>query len=51
LAIAHEGLGELRSAVVAMRAYTHITNTDDQYRRKAEAAIWEWEAELSAQQE
>ena len=51
LAIAHEGMGELREAVVAMRAYTHITNGDDQYRRKAEAAIWEWEAELSAQQE
>ena len=51
LAIAHEGLGELRSAVMAMRAYTHVANADDQYRRRAEAAIWEWEAELSAQQE
>jgi len=51
LAIAHEGLGELPDAVMAMRAYTHIANADDQYRRKAEAAIWEWEAELSAQRE
>lgn len=51
LAIAHEGLGELPDAVMAMRAYTHIASADDQYRRKAEAAIWEWGAELSAQQE
>jgi Flp pilus assembly protein TadD len=49
LAVAHEGLGDLRQAVAAMRTYTHIAAGDDQYRRKAEAAIWEWEAELTAQ--
>ena len=49
LAVAHEGLGELRQAVAAMRTYTHIAAGDDQYRRKAEAAIWEWEAELTAE--
>ena len=48
LAVAHEGLGDLRQAVAAMRTYTHIAAGDDQYRRKAEAAIWEWEAELTA---
>ena len=48
LAIAHEGLGELRQAVAAMRTYTHVAVGDDPYRRKAEAAIWEWEAELTA---
>jgi Flp pilus assembly protein TadD len=51
LAIAHEGLGELPEAVAAMRTYTHIASADESYRRKAEAAIWEWEAELSERQE
>jgi Flp pilus assembly protein TadD len=51
LAVAHEGLGDLRQAVAAMRTYTHIAGGDEQYRRKAEAAIWEWEAELTAKEE
>lgn len=51
LAIAHEGLGELPEAVAAMRAFTHVAERDDQHRRKAESAIWEWEAELSEQRE
>ena len=51
LAVALEGLGDLRQAVAAMRAYTHIAAGDDQYRRKAEAAIWEWEAELTAKEQ
>jgi len=48
LAIAHEGLGELREAVTVMRAYTHLAVEGDPFRRKAEAAIWEWEAALAA---
>ena len=48
LAVAYEGLGDLRQAVAAMRAYTHVADGDEQYRRKAEAAIWEWEAALTA---
>lgn len=51
LAVAYEGLGDLRQAVAAMRAYTHIADGDDQYRRKAESAIWEWEAELTAKEQ
>ena len=51
LAIAHEGLGELPEAIAAMRTFAHLPNSDDQYRRKAESAIWEWEAELSARRE
>lgn len=51
LAVAHEGLGDLRLAVAAMRAYTHIADGDEPYRRKAEAAIWEWEAELTAEEQ
>ncbi len=51
LAIAHEGLGELPQAVAAMRTYTHVADGDEQYRRKAEAAIWEWEAELTVKEQ
>lgn len=46
LAMAHEGLGELREAVIVMKAYVHLVASGDPYRRKAEAAIWEWEAAL-----
>ena len=51
LAIASEGLGDTRQALAAMQAYVHIAAEDDPYRRKAEAAIWEWGAELSAQEQ
>lgn len=47
LAIAHEGLGELPEAVGAMRAYLHLADPETPYRRKAEAAIWEWSAAVS----
>ena len=51
MAIAHEGLGELPQAIAAMQAYAHVAAQDDPHRRRAEAAIWEWEAELTAIQE
>jgi Flp pilus assembly protein TadD len=47
LAIANEGLNELVSAVRAMRTFIHLAPTDDPFRRRAESAIWEWEAELA----
>lgn len=46
LAVALEGLGERRAAIEAMRAYLHRAPADDPYRRKAEAAVWEWSASL-----
>jgi hypothetical protein len=49
LAVAHEGLGNLRQAVVTMRSFVHVAAQDDPFRRKAESAIWEWEATLAAQ--
>jgi len=48
LAVAHEGLGNLQQAVVTMRSFVHIAAQDDPFRRKAESAIWEWEAALAA---
>ena len=47
LAIAHEGLGEMEEAVTVMKAYVHLVASGDPFRRRAEAAIWEWEAALA----
>jgi len=47
-AVASEGLGDLAQARTAMRVYLHVADDSDPYRRKAEAAIWEWEAALAA---
>ena len=34
-------------AVGAMRTYVHLTKPNDPYLRKAQAALWEWEAALA----
>lgn len=46
LAMALEGKDDLPAAVAAMQAYMHLSKPDDRYRRKAEAAIWEWREAL-----
>ena len=46
LAIALEGLQDLPAAIGAMETYMHLTKADDPYRRKAEAALWEWREAL-----
>ncbi|MEW8026671.1 MAG: tetratricopeptide repeat protein [Candidatus Thiodiazotropha sp.] len=43
LAISMEQLGDLDSALGAMRVYVHLAMDDDPHLRKAWAAIWEWE--------
>jgi predicted Zn-dependent protease len=43
LAVASEQLGDLPAARGAMRTYSHLARKDDPVRRKAEAALWEWE--------
>lgn len=43
MAMALEGLGDLRGAIGAMRTYAHLVPREDPHRRKAEAAVWEWE--------
>ena len=50
LAVALEGLRDLPGALGAMRSYVHLSKADDVYQRKANAAIWEWEAELQKAQ-
>jgi Flp pilus assembly protein TadD len=49
LAVALEELGDAPGARGAMRAYVHLAPADDPFRRKAEAALWEWEAARGAQ--
>ena len=44
LAVAYERLGDLAAARGAMRTYAHLAPKDDPFRRKAEAALWEWQA-------
>lgn len=47
LAVALEADGDLRGAIGAMRAYVHRASAADPYRRKAAAALWEWETQLA----
>jgi tetratricopeptide (TPR) repeat protein len=42
LAISLEGSGDLLAARGAMKTFVHLMPNDNAYRRKAEAAIWEW---------
>jgi tetratricopeptide (TPR) repeat protein len=50
LAVALEGMGNRRAAIEAMYAYLHQAPKDDPFRRKAEAAIWEWREALRKEQ-
>ena len=47
LAEALEGMDDLPGALGAMRTYLHLAPADDPYRRKAESAVWEWEAKMA----
>lgn len=42
LAIAYDALGDKGGAIGAMRTYLHRAPAADSFRRKAEAALWEW---------
>ena len=44
LAIASDALADRAQAIGAMRTYLHLTDQDDPYRRRAMAALWEWQA-------
>lgn len=51
LAEALEGQGDLHGALGAMESYLHLAKPDDPFRRKAEAAIWEWREALAKRPE
>ncbi len=42
MAEALEKLGSIQGAIGAMNTYIHLTKNDSPFKRKAEAAIWEW---------
>lgn len=39
-------MGEREGAIGAMRSYIHLSDPDDPYVRRANAALWEWEESL-----
>ena len=49
LALALDEMGDTFGAMQAMEAYLHRAPAGDPYRRKAEAAVWEWRAQLDRQ--
>jgi thiol-disulfide isomerase/thioredoxin len=47
LAESLESRNDMAGALGAMRTYVHLSAPDDPYRRRAMAAIWEWETALA----
>lgn len=45
LALTLEALGDLDGALGAMRTYVHLADGQDTLLRRAQAAIWEWQAQ------
>ncbi len=45
LAICYEKLGDLRAASGSMQSYIHLSKKDDPFVRKAQSALWEWQAQ------
>lgn len=48
LAEALAAAGDLPGALGAMRTFLHLAPPDDRFRRRAMAAVWEWESTLDA---
>lgn len=46
MAEAFEGLGNYRGALESMEAWLHRSKPDDPFRRRGEAAVWEWRERL-----
>ncbi|MDZ4254926.1 MAG: tetratricopeptide repeat protein [Sulfuritalea sp.] len=47
MAEAYEGLGDFRGALESMEAWLHRAKPDDPFRRRGEAAVWEWRDRLT----
>jgi tetratricopeptide (TPR) repeat protein len=50
LAVASEALGDMATALGAMRTYVHLAPVGDPFVRKGRAALWEWQAASGARQ-
>ena len=49
LALTLEALGDLETALGAMRTFVHLAEERDPYLRKAWSAIWEWQSRRAAE--
>ena len=47
LAVALDAGGDRAAAIGAMRSFVHLAAADDPFRRRALAALWEWEGVIS----
>lgn len=47
MAVAMEALKDVPGAIGAMSTFVHLAPANDPYQRKAQGALWEWEAELA----
>jgi tetratricopeptide (TPR) repeat protein len=47
MAESYEGLGDYRGALESMEAWLHRAKPDDPFRRRGEAAVWEWRDRLN----
>ena len=47
LAECYEALQDLELAIGAMRSYAHLADREAPFQRRAQAAIWEWEAAVN----
>lgn len=47
LAVSLERVGDLEAALGAMRSYVHLSPDEDPFKRKGQAAIWEWQHALA----
>jgi len=48
LAVSLEAKGDIAGAMGAMRTFLHLSEDADPFRRRARAALWEWEAALKS---
>lgn len=48
LAVALDATGDRPGAIGAMRSFVHLAAAEDPFRRRGEAALWEWESETVA---
>lgn len=51
LALTLEGRGDLEAALGAMKTFQHLEPESSPFRRKADAAVWEWEEQLRLKRE
>lgn len=49
IAVINEQLGDINNAITNMQSYLNFADKNDPFRRKAKAAIWEWQTKSALQ--